>query len=279
MTGRFTAPSSQRFGQRVAQWLLGSYSVLAFIFLLLPIAIIIPMSFSNQRYLGFPPLGWTLHWYEAVREQPRWLTATINSFLIGIPTALLAVVFGTLAALGMARGAVRFRKFLLLLLMAPMMLPHVIIAIGLYPTLVDMRLQDSYIAVIIGHTVIGIPLVFITVTASLRNYPASLDLAARTLGAGTWMAFRRVTLPMIWMGIVSGGLLAFATSFDELMLALFLTSPGTETLPRLIWDQLSFAVSPTLAAVATLILILSVLLQGLAVYLGARRSALKRALP
>ena len=93
------------------------------------------------------------------------------------------------------------------------------------------------------------------------------------------MAFRRVTLPMIWMGIVSGGLLAFATSFDELMLALFLTSPGTETLPRLIWDQLSFALSPTLAAVATLILVLSVLLQGFAVYLGARRSALKRAQP
>jgi ABC-type spermidine/putrescine transport system permease subunit II len=279
MSGYSAALSTQRFGQRAAQWLLRSYTVLAFTLLLLPIAIIIPMSFSSQRYLGFPPPGWTLHWYEVVREQPRWLMATINSFSIGIPTAMLAVVFGTLAALGMARGDVRFRKFLLLLVMAPMMLPHVIIAIGLYPTLVDMRLQDSYCAVIVGHTVIGIPLVFITVTASLRNYPASLDLAARTLGAGTWQAFHRVTLPMIWMGIVSGGLLAFATSFDELMLALFLTSPGTETLPRLIWDQLSFALSPTLAAVATLILLLSVLLQGLAVYLGGRRSALKRAMP
>jgi ABC-type spermidine/putrescine transport system permease subunit II len=207
------------------------------------------------------------------------LAATINSFWIGIPTASLAVVFGTLAALGVARGDFWLRKLLLLLVMAPMMLPHVIIAIGLYPTLVDMRLQSSYIAVIVGHTVIGIPLVFITVTAALRSYPASLDLAARTLGAGTWKAFRRVTLPMIWVGIVSGGLLAFATSFDELMLALFLTSPGTETLPRLIWDQLSFALTPALAAVATLILILSMLLQGLAVYLGVRHSVAKRAMP
>ncbi|HTC10792.1 MAG TPA: ABC transporter permease [Acetobacteraceae bacterium] len=279
MSGRPIIASTQGFERDVTRWILRGYTVLAFTFLLLPIAIIVLMSFSNQRYMGFPPPGWTLHWYEAVREQPRWLTATINSFCIGIPTALLAIVFGTLAALGIARGDVRFRKFLLLLMMAPMMLPHVIIAIGLYPTLVDMRLQDSYIAVIIGHTVIGVPLVFITVTASLRSYPASLDLAARTLGAGTWQAFRRVTLPMIWVGIVSGGLLAFATSFDELMLALFLTSPGTETLPRLIWDQLSFALSPTLAAVATLILVLSVLLQGFAVYLGARRSALKRAQP
>jgi ABC-type spermidine/putrescine transport system permease subunit II len=279
MSGCPVAPPTQRFAQRMTQCVLRGYSVLAFTFLLLPIAIIIPMSFSNQPYLGFPPPGWTLHWYEAVRDQPRWLAATINSFCIGIPTALLAVVFGTLSALGMARGDVRFRKFLLLMVMAPMMLPHVIIAIGLYPTLVDMRLHDSYAAVIVGHTVIGIPLVFITVTASLRSYPASLDLAARTLGAGTWKAFRRVTLPMIWVGIVSGGLLAFATSFDELMLALFLTSPGTETLPRLIWDQLSFALTPALAAVATLILILSMLLQGLAVYLGVRRSVAKRAMP
>jgi ABC-type spermidine/putrescine transport system permease subunit II len=262
--------------RRLGQDLLRAYAVLVFTFLLVPIAIIIPMSFSNQRYLSFPPPGWTLHWYQSVIDQPRWLMATINSFYIGVPTALLAVLFGTLAALGMARSDFRYRKLLLLLVLAPMMLPHVIIAIGLYPTLVDMHLQDSYTAVIIGHTVIGIPLVFVTVTAALRSYPSSLDLAARTLGAGTWRAFRRVTLPMIWVGMVSGGLLAFATSFDELMLALFLTGPGTETLPRLIWDQLSFALTPALAAVATMILTLSVLIQGIALYLGSRRSTMKR---
>ena len=117
---------------------------------------------------------------------------------------------------------------------------------------------------------------FVTVTAALRSYPASLDVAARTLGAGAWKTFRRVTLPMIWVGIVSGGLLAFATSFDELMLALFLTGPGTETLPRLIWDQLSFALTPAIAAVATMILALSTFLLGAASFIGSRTSTAKR---
>jgi len=270
------AVTVQGVKRRLGHGFLRAYAVLIFAFLLLPIALIIPMSFSNQRYLTFPPPGWTLHWYQSVIDQPRWLVAMMNSFIIGVPTALLSVLFGTLAALGMARGGFRRRKLLLMLVVAPMMLPHVIIAIGLYPTLVNMRLEGSFAAVIIGHTVIGIPLVFVTVTAALRSYPATLDLAARTLGAGIWRTFRRVTLPMIWMGMVSGGLLAFATSFDELMLALFLTGPGTETLPRLIWDQLSFALSPTLAAVATMILALSVLVQGVGVYLGSRRVVIRR---
>jgi ABC-type spermidine/putrescine transport system permease subunit II len=131
---------------------------------------------------------------------------------------------------------------------------------------------------VIGHSVIGIPLVFVTVSAALRGYPASLDLAARTLGAGAWRTFMRVTVPMTWAGIASGGLLAFAASFDELMLALFLTSARTETLPRMIWDQLSFALTPALAAVATLILALSMILLGAAAVISSRKPTPRRAL-
>lgn len=257
---------------------LWAYAAIILVFLLLPIAIIVPMSFSNQPYLTFPPPGWSLHWYAAVQDQPRWLAAALNSIRIGVPSALFAVIFGTLAALGIARSGSRWAKPMTLLVLAPMMLPHIIIAIGLFPTLVDLRLINTYAAVVIGHTVIGIPLVFVTVSAALRGYPVSLDLAARTLGAGAWRTFVRVTLPMTWTGIAGGGLLAFAASFDELMLALFLTSARTETLPRIIWDQLSFALTPALAAVATLILALSMVLLGAAAVIGSRTSTPKRAL-
>jgi ABC-type spermidine/putrescine transport system permease subunit II len=260
---------------RVALW---AYTAVILLFLLVPIAIIVIMSFSDQPYLTFPPPGWTLHWYAAVQDQPRWLAAASNSIRIGVPSALLAVFFGTLAALGIARSGSRWAKPMTLLVLAPMMVPHVIIAIGLFPTLVDLRLINTYSAVVIGHSVIGIPLVFVTVSAALRAYPASLDLAARTLGASPWRTFMRVTVPMTWAGIASGGLLAFAASFDELMLALFLTSASTETLPRMIWDQLSFALTPALAAVATLILALSMILLGAAAVIGSRKPTPRRAL-
>ena len=229
-------------------------------FLLLPITVIVPMSFSDQLYLTFPPAGWALRWYAHVWEQARWLRAASNSIAIGVPVALLAVVFGTAAALAAIRSGIRWMGSVSVLVVAPMMLPHVIIAIGLYPTMLDLGLANTYAAVIIGHTVVATPLVFIAVTASLKNYDQSLELAAMTLGANWWQSFIRVTFPMIRTSIAVGGVLAFATSFDELMLSLFLTSPRTETLPRLIWDHLAYTVTPEIAAVGTLVLALSLVL-------------------
>jgi ABC-type spermidine/putrescine transport system permease subunit II len=142
------------------------------------------------------------------------------------------------------------------------MLPHVIIAIGLYPTMLDLRLLSSYAAVIIGHTVIATPLAITTVSASLRSYDHTLELAAMTLGADPWRVFWRVTFPMVRAGIAVGGIFAFAVSFDELMLALFLTSPRTETVPRLLWEHLAQTVTPSIAAVATIILAITLLLFG-----------------
>jgi putative spermidine/putrescine transport system permease protein len=147
----------------------------------------------------------------------------------------------------------------------------VVLAIGLYPVLLDMGLLRSYVAVVIGHTVIALPLVFISVTASLRQYDVSLELAAMTLGADRWQTLRHVTLPLIAPGALAGGILAFATSFDELMLALFLTGPGTRTLPRLIWQQLNDYLTPVIGAVATLVFAFSVVLIATAVTFGRRR--------
>ncbi|MCC7049916.1 MAG: ABC transporter permease [Alphaproteobacteria bacterium] len=256
---------------RLMRVALPGFTVLALVYLILPSIIIVPMSFSNQLYLTFPPPGWSTQWYSAMQQDFSWPQAAINSFLIGVPTALLSVALGTFAALAVVRGRLRFAAAASGFLVAPMLLPHVIIAIGLYPVMLDLGLLRGYLGVVIGHTVVAMPLVFITVAAALRTYSESLELAAMTCGAGPWRAFRHVTFPMIRMGVLVGGLLAFATSFDELMLSLFLTGPGTRTLPRLIWEQMNAYLTPTIAAVATLILAFSLLLlAGVAALQSAR---------
>jgi ABC-type spermidine/putrescine transport system permease subunit II len=171
--------------------------------------------------------------------------------------------FGTLAALSIARGGLAMTESLSAAIVAPIMLPHIILAIGMYPVMVDLGMSSSYLAVIISHTVIGSPLVFITVTAAMKSYSHSLELAAMVLGANPWQTFWKVSFPMLRSGILTGGILAFASSFDELVLALFLTGPDTRTLPRLIWEQLNDFSNPTIAAVASLIIVLTLVLLGI----------------
>ncbi|WP_173934544.1 ABC transporter permease [Chelativorans sp. Marseille-P2723] len=240
------------------------------VYLVLPQFIILPLSFSNQSYLSFPPSGWSTEWYVRIAENPAWSQAAWNSLAIGIPTAFLSMVFGTLAALAVARGGLGRAGLTAAFIVAPMMLPHVILAIGLYPMMLWLGLLNSHAAAIVGHTVIGIPLVFITVNAALSRYNLALELAAMTLGANPWQTFWKVTFPMIRTGVVIGGILAFATSFDELMLALFLTGAGTRTLPRLIWEQMNDYLTPTIAAAATLIFAFTLLLLIIVSILQAR---------
>lgn len=230
------------------------------LFLIAPVLVVALMSFTNQLYLAFPPTRLVLRWYVELWNQERWLHAAWNSIQIGTATALLSMLLGTLSALAITRAGRRWMPAFGSLIVAPMMLPHVIIAIGLYPTMLDLHLNDTYAAVIIGHTVVATPLVFITVSAALRSYDPALELAAMTLGASGWRSFRYVTLPMIGSALAVGGIFAFAVSFDELMLALFLASPQTETLPRLLWEHLAQTITPVIAAVATLILAFSLLL-------------------
>jgi ABC-type spermidine/putrescine transport system permease subunit II len=247
-------------GNRMARWALIVFVALCLAYLLVPSLIIVPMSFSSQSYLSFPPTGFSLRWYQGLAANSAWRAAAANSFLIGVPAAAIAVALGTLSALSTERGGLRWATFGVALIVAPMMLPHVILAIGLYPVMLDLGLLHGYIGAIIGHAVIGLPLVFVSVSAALQNYSPALELAAMTCGADRLRSFLHVTLPMIRMGVIGGGILAFATSFDELMLSLFLTNTGTRTLPRLIWEQLNDFLTPTIAAVATLIFAFSLLL-------------------
>lgn len=253
---------------RSAKLALRAVALLLSIFIIMPLVVIVLGSFSSKLYLTFPPTDMGLRWYNDVAEDPRWFDAARNSFIVGIPVALLAVILGTISALAVVRGRAIWLGAIALLFLAPMMLPHVIIAIGLYPTVLSFGLSNTFSAVIIGHTIVATPIVFITVMSSLRGYSETIEMAARTLGANEVQVFLRVTFPMIRSGVAVGAIFAFATSFDELMLSLFLTGPRTETLPRLIWEHLFYTLTPSVAAVATIILCVSITLLLIAVLLG-----------
>jgi ABC-type spermidine/putrescine transport system permease subunit II len=244
---------------------IGAFAVLVFAYILLPVLVIIPMSVSAQQYFSFPPSGWSLRWYAEVASKDDWWSAAVNSFIIGVPTAVLSTVLGTMAALALTRGGLKGVSIAGALVLAPLMLPHVILAIGLYPVMLKLGLLRTYAAAIIGHTVVAMPLVFVTVAASLRGYAPSYELAAMSLGANWWNTFWHVTFPMIRPGVFGGAILAFATSFDELMLSLFLTGASTRTLPRLIWEHMNDFLTPALAAVAVLILAFTLVLLMLSV--------------
>ena len=256
---------------RLARIALIGFTALVLLYLVMPTFVILPMSFSNKTYLSFPPPGWSLKWYQALAERPDYPLAFWNSVKIGVPVALLATMLGTLAALGVVRGRFFGARPLSALVIAPLMLPQIILAIGLYPIMARTGLIGSYPAVVIGHTVICIPLVFITVAATLKSYQPTFELAAMTLGANWWQTFWYVTFPMIRVGVIVGAVLSFTFSFDELIISLFLTSPGTRTLPRLLWEDLRQYVTPIVASATTLVLCLSFVLLAAVAFVQRRR--------
>ena len=247
-------------GQRIFRIVMIAFVFLGFLYLILPTFVIVPLSFSSKTYLSFPPPGWSLKWYSTLWSQANYFTAFFNSMKVGIPAAALAMTLGTLAALGIVRGNLRYARPLSALVVAPLMLPQIILAIGMYPLLAKMGLIGSYLGVTIGHTIVCIPLVFITVAASLRNYDRSFELAAMTMGANWWKTFWNVTFPMVRLGMIIGGIFAFSFSFDEIIIALFLTDAETFTLPKQLYDELRYQMKPTIAAASTFVIGISLVL-------------------
>ena len=234
------------------------FGVLAF--LVLPILVIIPMSFTSGNLLAFPLPGLSLRWYESLFEGDAWVDATRNSLIIGLAATALAMVLGTLAASGLSRMVSPLKTFIIGLILSPVLIPIVITAVGMYFFFADAGLSGTYPGLILAHTVLAVPFVVITVLASLERFDGTLLRAAATLGAGPLTAFRRVTLPIILPGIASGGLFAFVTSFDEIVVTLFLAAPTQRTLPRQIFSGVREYVSPGIAAVATLLIVMSAIL-------------------
>lgn len=246
------------------RWALWGWTGLVLLYLVLPILVVLPMSLSSERYLEFPPPGLSLRWYQELLSSVEWTSAIANSFKVALPVALLSVLLGTPAAYALVRRRFRGKRLVNTLLVAPMVVPHVILAIGLYAVFADLRVVGTALAVVLGHVIVAAPLVVITVSSTLQGLDPALERAALSLGAPPLQVFWRVVLPLISPAIVASAVFSFTTSFDELMLALFLSGVETRTLPRQMWEQLQFQLTPTIAAASVLVLVVTFALIGTA---------------
>ncbi len=260
---------------------------LIFLFLIAPILIIIPLSFNaapyftfTQKMLSFDPTGYSMRWYDilltfgmtapdAARDSSwwsdvwnnaAWVRAAKNSVVIGFFSTILAAALGTLAALGLSRPEMPYRRAIMAILISPMIVPIIITATGLFFFYSKVGLAGSYFGIILAHATLGIPFVIITVTATLVGFDHSLTRAAASMGANATTTFRRITMPLILPGVISGGLFAFVTSFDEVVVVLFVAAPDQQTIPRQMWNGIREQISPAILSVATILVIVSILL-------------------
>lgn len=237
-------------------WLAGGLVIL---FLIAPIAAIVPLSFNAEPFFTYPMPGLSLRWYEEFFGSEVWRLALKNSIIVAILATLLATVLGTLAAIGLSRPDCPARATLTALLISPMIVPVVVSAVGIYYAFAAVGLLNSLTGLVLAHTAIGAPFVVITVTATLASFDYTLMRAAASLGATPVEAMFRVMLPIIAPGVVSGALFAFVTSFDEVVIALFIAGSEQRTLPRQMWSGVRETLSPTIAAVAALLILFSIL--------------------
>jgi len=224
-------------------------------YLLLPILVIIPLSFSDSSFLVYPIPAWSLKWYQNLFGSAEWARAAKNSFIVAPAATVIATVLGTLAAVGLVRSNFPFKGLLMSLLIAPMVVPIVVVGVSTYLFFAPLGLADSYTALIIVHAALGAPFVLTTVLATLQGFNQNLVRASLGLGESPLRTFFRITLPVIAPGVISGALFAFATSFDEVVVALFLAGPEQLTLPRQMFNGIRENISPTIAAVATLLIV------------------------
>jgi putative spermidine/putrescine transport system permease protein len=233
---------------------------LVLLFLIAPILVIMPLSLNSEPYFTYPLPALSLRWYEDFFTSERWQIALQNSVIVACATTVLATALGTVAALGLSRANLPLRALIMGLLISPMVVPVVITAVGLYFFYSWAGLNNSYIGLILAHTALATPFVVITVTATLTGFDKSLAHASASLGAPPRTTFFRVIVPLILPGVISGALFAFVTSFDEVVVVLFLASPEQRTLPKQMFSGIREQISPTITAAATLLIIFSIFL-------------------
>lgn len=252
-------------------WALRIVCVGVLAFLLLPILVIMPLSFSDSSFLSYPIPGWSLKWYRNLFDSPEWTRAARNSFIVAPAATLIATVLGTMAAVGLARTNFPGKGALMSVLIAPMVVPIVVVGVSTYLFFANIGLADSYLGLIVVHAALGAPFVLTTVLATLQGFNHNLVRASLSLGAGPLPTFFRITLPVIAPGVISGALFAFATSFDEVVVTLFLAGPSQVTLPRQMFTGIRENITPTIAAVATLLIVFTTALLGVLEWLRGRR--------
>lgn len=253
-------------GWKIAKIAFIAIVALGFGFLILPLIVIVPLSFNAEPYftftegmLRFDSEAYSLRWYRSIIENPEWRTAIGNSFLIGICATFVATVLGTLAALGLNHPKCPMRDAISALLISPMVTPVIIVAVGVFFFYSTLGLGQTHVGLILAHAMLGAPFVVITVTATLAGFDRTLLRAAASLGASPLTAFRRVQLPIISPGVFTGALFAFAASFDEVVIVLFLGGVDQRTIPRQMWSGIREEISPTILAIATLLIVFAIL--------------------
>ena len=245
------------------------------LFLVLPMTIVVPVSFTPERYLSLPGAELSLRHYAALLSDPVWLRSIRASLIVGTVSAALAVLLGTLSAIGCWRISTRASEAVRMLMLAPMIVPAIVHALGFYQAWVQFGLIDTYPGLIMAHTMKGIPYVVISVSAALANVDLKLEQAARSLGASIGQTLRWVIVPAAMPGILAGGVFAFITSWDELVVNLFITSRDVYTLPRKIWDGIQDNISPAVAAVATILMAITLAAMLARLMFGGREASSK----
>jgi putative spermidine/putrescine transport system permease protein len=262
---------------RPKRWRLALHGLcgLVYGFLVLPIVIIIPLSFSGGSFLSYPLPDLSFRWYVEMMESYKWGLAFKNSMIVATSAMVLSVLLGVPAALGLNRVGFPFKNAVMGVLISPLIVPVIIVAVGCYFFFASIGLGASRLGLILAHTVIAAPFVIITVSATLEGFDRNLHRAALGLGANPLQAFFKVTLPLILPGVVSGALFAFAASFDEVVIALFITGPETLTLPRQLFSGLRDELTPVITAVATVMIVIALLLMATIEYLRRRSNRLR----
>ena len=268
--------SNLTIGQRVSRVALALVTALVLAFLVAPILIIVPLSFSSGSFFYYPLPGFSLRWYEDFFTSSFWLPSVWNSLLVGTSATALATLLGTLAALGLWRARFPGQGILLALLISPMVVPVIIVAVGVYFAFAPLGLTDGYAGLILAHTTLAVPFVVVTVLATLAGFDRTLLRAAASLGATPIAAFRRVTLPLILPGVLSGAVFAFAASFDEVVVALLIAGPAQRTLPRQMFAGINDNISLTITAAATMLIAISLMFMAFVGWLQRRSLRLAR---
>lgn len=246
-------------------------AALVMLFLLAPTVIVIPMSFSESQYLEFPPQNWSLRWYEHYFSSNAWMSATRTSLQAATLTLLIATPLGTMAAYGLYVSNLAFARLVFLLLVTPIMIPVILVAIGAFYVFAKVKLVNSLLGLVLAHSVLAIPLVLVVVSSALKSYDMNQEMVARSLGASRLRAFIAITLPQIRFAVITSALLSFLTSFDEVIIAMFISGGDNSTLTRSMFNALRDQIDPTIASISTIMILISSALLALAQLVGRSR--------
>ncbi len=251
---RIVSETQIRLGQRLWLYIV---AILILIFLVAPSFIVVPMSFSGSQYLEFPPENWSTRWYLHYFNSSEWMAATWTSIKVAVMTIFVATPIGTMAAYGMLNSSTKITRLLFVVMISPIMIPLILVAIGVFYFYVKVKMVNSILGLVLAHSLIAMPLVLIIVMSALNNYDMNQEKVARSLGATRLQAFFQITLPQIRFSIISSALIAFLTSFDEVIIALFISGGPNSTITRSMFLSLRDQIDPTIASISTILIVIS----------------------